>query len=183
MDNIERIETARMILTRPIEAEFPEYVRFNADPQVMATLGGVRTESQAREIFDRMLGGWNAVGFGLWTLRDKETNAFIGRGGARVVYLEGKPETEIGYGLHVEYWGKGLAMEVAREGMRVAFEVIGVPDMVCFTLPTNKASQRVMEKVGFRFERNGMFLNLPHVIYRITASEWRRIANACVSGH
>jgi len=170
---IERIETDRLLLTRPVEAEFPEYVQFNADPKVMATLGGVRTPEQAREIFDRMLASWVAVGFGLWTMRDRQTDEFIGRGGARVVYLEGKPETEVGYGLLSEYWGQGLATEVAREAQRVAFEIIGVPDLVCFTLPTNKASQRVMEKVGFRFERTGMFLNLPHVIYRITAEQWK----------
>jgi ribosomal-protein-alanine N-acetyltransferase len=170
---IERIETARLLLTRPIEAEFPEYARFNADPSVMATLGGVRTEAQAREIFDRMLACWTAVGFGLWTMRDKQTGAFIGRGGARVVYLEGKPETEIAYGLHAEFWGRGYAAEVAREGMRVAFEMIGVPDLVCFTLPTNQRSRRVMEKVGFRYERDGTFLNLPHVIYRMTREEYR----------
>ena len=178
---IDRIETSRLLLTRPVEAEFPEYVRFNADPKVMATLGGVRTEAQAREIFDRMLGSWTAVGFGLWTMRDRVTGAFIGRGGARVVYLEGKPETEVGYGLYSEYWGKGLATEVAREAQRVAFEIIGVPDLVCFTLPTNKASQRVMEKVGFRFERNGTFLNLSHVIYGITREQWRQRSARSVS--
>ena len=39
-------------------------------------------------------------------------------------------------------------------------------DIVCFTLPTNRASQRVMEKVGFVYERDITHANLPHVLYR-----------------
>lgn len=38
-------------------------------------------------------------------------------------------------------------------------------DLVCFTLTTNRASQQIMEKAGFEYERD--------VFYRITGSEWK----------
>jgi hypothetical protein len=43
-------------------------------------------------------------------------------------------------------------------------------DVVCLTLPTNRASQRVMEKAGFGYERDVVHTGLPHVLYRITAT-------------
>ncbi len=46
-------------------------------------------------------------------------------------------------------------------------------EVVCFTLTTNRASQRVMEKAGFEYERDIVHAGLPHVFYRITASGWK----------
>ncbi len=56
--------------------------------------------------------------------------------------------------------------------MRVAFTELHLPEIVCFTLPTNRASQRVMQKAGFRYERDLIYKDLPHVIYRLHASAW-----------
>ena len=39
--------------------------------------------------------------------------------------------------------------------------------IVAFTLTTNGASRRVMEKLGFRFERDIIHAGLPHVLYRL----------------
>jgi RimJ/RimL family protein N-acetyltransferase len=49
----------------------------------------------------------------------------------------------------------------------VAFENLGMSDLVAFTLPINQASRRVMEKIGFSFERDIVHAGLPHVLYRI----------------
>ena len=90
----------------------------------------------------------------------------------KVVPIDGRDEMELSYGLVAAYWGRGLATELARASLRIGFEVLGRPDLICFTLPTNRASQRVMEKAGFRYERDGVWADLPHVFYRQTAAEW-----------
>jgi RimJ/RimL family protein N-acetyltransferase len=66
-----------------------------------------------------------------------------------------------------ECWGRGLATELATESVRVGFEVLGLPDLVCFALPTNAASLRVMEKLGFRPESEVTVRGLPHVFCRL----------------
>jgi ribosomal-protein-alanine N-acetyltransferase len=139
----------------------------------MATLGGMRPESVMQERFELLLRNWTEDGFGLWIMRDRESGAFIGRGGLRRLTLEGKPEVEVGYALLPEFWGRGLATELAKESVRAAFEELQLPDLVCFTLPTNLASRRVMEKAGFRHERDGAYAELPHRFYRLTAAQWR----------
>ena len=82
------------------------------------------------------------------------TGRFIGRGGLQRLPVDGREQIEVGYGLMSEFWGQGLATELAAESVRVAFEVLQLPELVCFTLPTNLASRRIMEKVGFRYERD-----------------------------
>jgi RimJ/RimL family protein N-acetyltransferase len=55
---------------------------------------------------------------------------------------------------------------LARASVTVAFERLRLPGLVCFTLETNRASRRVMEKAGFRYERDFVYKDLPHVLYR-----------------
>jgi RimJ/RimL family protein N-acetyltransferase len=83
----------------------------------------------------------------------------------------------LAYALVTEYWGRGLATEMAKEILTGAFERLGMEKVVCFTLTTNRPSQRVMEKAGFEYERNVVHAGLPHVLYRISASEWKESRN------
>jgi RimJ/RimL family protein N-acetyltransferase len=165
-------KTARLTLHKPSEADLPDLLAMYRDPVVMATLGGVRDEEWTRASLGRMQDSWKQQGVGWWILRDPASGAFLGRGGLRKLFVGSTDEFEIGYGLVASAWGQGLATEFARECARVAFEILQLPDVVCFTLPTNRRSRRVMEKVGFRFERDIVFVNLPHVLYRITSWEW-----------
>jgi hypothetical protein len=77
----------------------------------------------------------------------------------------------VGYGLAAAFWGQGLATELARKSVWVGFETLGLSELVCFTLPTNGRSRRVMEKSGFRYERAFEHAGLPHVLYRLR--RWR----------
>jgi ribosomal-protein-alanine N-acetyltransferase len=174
------LATERLLLSRSRLEDLGELIRFAQNVQTMATLGGVRTAEQTREGLQRHLDHWAEHGFGWWTMRDRVSGAFIGRGGLRHVVLEGVPEVEIGYGLLPEYWGQGLAAEMSREALRLGFDVLGLQSIVSFTLPTNLRSRRVMEKVGLRFERNVIWADLPHVLYRIdraTAGQSTRSAD------
>jgi len=138
----------------------------------MATLGGVREPGETEAFFARNLADWAQHGFGWWTVCDRASGRFAGRGGLRRVEVAGGREVEVGYGFLPEYWGHGLATELVAASVAVAFETLQLEDLVCFTLRSNRASRRVMEKVGFRFEREGLHANLPHVFCRLTAAEW-----------
>ncbi len=146
------------------------------DAQVMATLGGVRSAAQSRAAVDAWIAHWGEYGFGLWIARDCETGAFAGRGGLQHTVVGGRAEVEVAYGFAAAFWGRGLATELAAASVRAGFETLGLADLVCFTLVTNRASQRVMEKVGFRFEREVVHANLPHRLYRLAAAGWRDAA-------
>jgi RimJ/RimL family protein N-acetyltransferase len=168
----EQVETRRLLLGRPTEADLPDLTALLTDPRVMATLGGLRTPEELEARHRRLFADWERDGFGLWVARRRPDRRFVGRGGVRRVQVGGREEVEVSYALAVEFWGQGLATELAREGVRAAFEVLGLPDLVCFTLPTNARSRRVMQKAGFRYERDVEHAGLPHVLCRLRRQEW-----------
>jgi RimJ/RimL family protein N-acetyltransferase len=166
-DYPERVETARLLLTRITDADFPDLLAMNQDPRVMATLGGLRPDEfwQARHVWN--LNHWREHGFGWWVARTLEDGRFAGRGGLRRAVVDGKDDVELGYGLVPEFWGEGLAGEIAKASIRAGFDVLGLQSIACFTLPTNRRSQRVMEKAGFTYVKDFVWMDLPHVLYRL----------------
>ena len=171
------VRTARLLLQRITLGDLPDIERMHANAQLMATLGGLRSAAQSRNFVDAWIAHWNEHGFGLWIARDAETGAFAGRGGVQHTVVGGRAEVEVAYGFMPAFWGRGLATEMAAASVRAGFETIGLADLVCFTLATNRASQHVMQKVGFKFEREVEHAGLPHLLYRLAATQWHDAAH------
>jgi ribosomal-protein-alanine N-acetyltransferase len=169
--HVETFRTNRLVAERMCAEDLDTLCRMNQDPRVMATLGGLRSAEQTRQFLSASLDHWDRHGYGLWMFRDSADRQFVGRGGLRRIEITGNLEVELAYALMAEYWGRGLATEMAQAIVDLGFRRLGLKEIVCFTLPTNRASQRVMEKVGFSYERDIVHAGLPHVFYRL------RIAN------
>jgi [ribosomal protein S5]-alanine N-acetyltransferase len=166
---IETFRTPRLSADRLRADHLDELSRMHRDPVVMATLGGLRSDEETRAFLRRSLEHWHRHGYGLWVLRDERDGRFVGRGGLRHVRVGGADEVEMAYALLAEFWGRGLATEMARAILKVAFEHLGMDQVVSFTLETNQASRRVLEKAGLIFERPLIHADYPHVLYRIVA--------------
>lgn len=172
-EDLARLRTARLVLTRIVAADLDDLCRMHRDPDVMATLGGLRSDEVSADILRQLMAHWETHGFGYWMARDPDSGAFVGRGGLRRVVVGGGDEIEVGYALMPEYWSRGLATELARECVRVGFEALGQQELVAFTLPTNYASRAVMQRVGFLYERDVIWSGMPHVLYRLPVEVWR----------
>lgn len=72
-------------------------------------------------------------------------------GGISLVNIEGH-KAEIGYWLGEDYWGKGLMTEAVEAVTKYGFEVLKLKRIYAYTFPTNKGSQRVLEKAGYELE-------------------------------
>ncbi len=174
MLNVDCFQTKRLS-ARPIQADdFRLLSQMHQNPQVMATLGGLRTDEETRQFLDSQLEHWRARHFGLWMFFSRDDGQFVGRGGLKHVQIEGQDEVEVGYALWPQFWNRGLATELATASVKCAFTELDLAHLVCFTLPTNFASRRVMEKCGFRFDRDFIWKQLPHVLYRLRREEWRQ---------
>jgi RimJ/RimL family protein N-acetyltransferase len=178
MQALDQLLTERLILERLRATHADDLGRLHRDERVMATLGGVRPEAETLCILAECEQHWEQYGFGLWAVREKATGTFAGRGGLKHTHVGGRDEVEVAYAFLPQYWGQGLATELAAASVRVGFDILQLPDLVCFTLTTNHASQRVMEKAGFRYERDILHAGLPHVLYRLTSSTWRAAARS-----
>ncbi len=165
--------TARLELRRLRDADFAHLRSHYRDERAMATLGGVRTDDETRELLQGYLEHWDTHGFGWWAVHERASGGFIGRGGLRTVEILGRAEVEIGYAFVPEAWGHGFATELARESVRVAFDVLDRPQVVSFTLPTNAASRRVMDKAALRHQGEILHADQVHVLYVLPRQEWR----------
>ena len=162
----ERVETKRLVGERLREEHFAMLRALDSDPDVMATLGGLRSENETWETLRTGLEHWARNGFGILVFHPRETDEPMATAALRRVQIEGRDEVELGYRVAAAWWGRGIATEMATALVRVARERLGLEEIVAFTLPHNLASRRVMEKVGFRYERDIEWVGLRHVLYR-----------------
>lgn len=163
---LESFSTPRLKAERLVPAHLPELRRMDRDEGFMAHLGGVRDEAGTASYLERNLAHWEAHGFGVWMLRDRDRLALIGRAVLRHLDVEGTDEVEVGYGFYPDYWGRGLATEAARACVHIGLAQLGLPSVVAVTLPTHRASQRVMVRAGLAYEREILHAGLPHVLFR-----------------
>ncbi len=165
----ERLDTGRLRCERLTREHADELIPLLQDPRVAATLAASGQPLSEEEIEDRVAGGiehWERSGFGLWVLRDRATGEVVGRGGLQHTFVAGTDEIEAAWAILPARWGEGLATEFAEATVGVAFGELHLPDVVAFTLPGNLASRKVMEKVGFTYERELLHAGLTHVLYR-----------------
>ena len=85
---------------------------------------------------------------------------------------------EIAYVLHPDYWGQGLATEVGRLLLSFGFQKLRLHRIFATCDPRNVASDRVLQKLGMRFEgrmREVMLIRdgwRDSMLYAILEGEW-----------
>jgi len=163
--SLDSFSTARLRAERLTAAHFADIRAMDRDAKYMALLGGPRSETETRAYMARNLQHWDDHGFGLWILRDSDGRV-AGRCVLRHLEVDGTDEVELGYGLHTQYWGRGLATEVAKELLRLGRDELNCPSIVAITRRDNLASQRVLVKTGLIYEREVEHDGVPHLLYR-----------------
>jgi [ribosomal protein S5]-alanine N-acetyltransferase len=148
------------------------YIDLFSDPAVAATLwpgalGGTRTAEQSAEMLRADIDHWRDERFGPWVFYETATGVFVGRGGLRRTTVKGSSCVEVLYAVRSDVWGRGYATEMATVAVAHARR-LGLGDVVGFTLVSNGASRRVLEKVGMRFDEDPFeHANLPHLLGRL----------------
>ena len=174
-----QLETPRMILRRWQAEDREPFARLNGDPAVMEHFPNPLTRQESDDLADRIEAHFNEHGFGVWATELRAGSSFIGFIGLNILHFGAAftPCVEIAWRLAAEHWGTGLATEGAQAVVRHAFNDLGIPALVSFTVPANRRSRRVMEKLGMTHDPRDDFDHplLPedhplrrHVLYRLT---------------
>ena len=103
------IRTERLVLRRWTDADRPAFHDLNSDPLVMATIGPVMDRAQSDAMMDRIEGGFDVHGFGLWCVELDGTS--IGFTGLSVPWF--RDGVEVGWRIRSAWWGNGYAPEAA----------------------------------------------------------------------
>jgi len=145
------IETARLVMRPPIEADLDAFAELLGNPESAAFFGGPVPRAAAWRSMATMTGAWSLRGFGMFSVVERASGRCIGRLGPW--QPEGWPGTEVGWGLIREAWGKGYATEGATAAIDWAFEALGWTDVIHTIAPGNMASIAVAKRLGS--ERRG----------------------------
>ncbi|MGZ4796347.1 MAG: GNAT family N-acetyltransferase [Acidimicrobiia bacterium] len=168
----ESFATARLVAHRAGGDDEDFVVAMFADPRVTATLGGPRDRETVGQALRRWDEHWVTHGFGPWIVDETATGAPVGWILLHVTDTGGPGSVEVGWSIAADRWGAGLATEGGAAATRIGFRDVGVDALVSFTLPGNRASRGVMEKLGFAYDCDVEHAGLPHVLYRLTKKDW-----------
>jgi RimJ/RimL family protein N-acetyltransferase len=152
---IPTLETERLRLRAFRPEDIDDYAALYADPEVVRYLGS------GTEHWDRgrswrhmafLVGHWRLKGAGIWVIEQKETGTFVGTGG--FAEPDGWPGFELAGCLAPRWWGQGYAMEAGRAALDYAFDVLNKDQVISLVHPENRASIRVIERLGQRLLRS-----------------------------
>lgn len=90
-----------------------------------------------------------------WGFILKETGELIGSGG--LVFIDSKDMYELGYNMMRKYWRKGLTTEAANAIIGFGKNKLMQKQFYCCHAIDNPASGKVMTKVGFQYQNDGVY--------------------------
>lgn len=172
------LHTERLTLRPWQDDDLDALARVFAEPAVWRyPVGRGFTPAETAAFLERTQVFWADHGFGLWAAELTETGALLGFIGLSIpTFLpEVLPAVEVGWRLHPDVWGRGLATEGGAASLRFGFTELGLDRIVSIAEPDNVASIRVMEHLGMTFERDAVHPRraFPLVVWEITAERWR----------
>ena len=141
------LRTGRLHLIPVAWPDLPDLIALKADPRVFAVmLGGVRSPVRAAEELAQDIAAWAAHGYGIWTVRDAATDAFLGLTGL-MDRADGRG-TALRFALWPEARGRGLAREAAGAALMFGHETAGLGRIVAVARADNTASRTVLGAIG-----------------------------------
>jgi len=171
-EHVVHLRTERLVLRRFTRDDVALIVELDSDPEVTRYVGLTEPTTplivEAR-VFPTVFGWYEKhPAHGFWATHEASTGAFIGWFHYRPAKVA-PHELELGYRLRRDAWGKGYATEGSRALLAHAFDTLRDPRVVAHAFRANRASTRVMEKVGMSFEREELEDGQPLDWYGIDA--------------
>ncbi len=148
------IESARLNLRRATVEDYafifellndPDWKRFISDK-------GLKTEEEARGyIQTRLIAMYEKLGFGLYVVELKSGGALIGMCG--LIKRDSLDDVDLGFAFLPQFRGQGYAREAAAATLEYGKREFALKRIVAITHPENECSGRLLEKLGFTFEK------------------------------
>lgn len=181
MAELIEFETERLRLRQWKLVDREPFAAINADSRVMEFFPSPLARTASDALADRCQSHIVERGWGFWAAESKDTQEFLGFVGLLTssAELPFAPCVEVGWRLGFQHWGKGYASEGARGALRIAFELLGLTEVVSFTALRNARSRAVMERLGmvssgtFEHPRVPAGSGLrPHFLYRLSGNDY-----------
>lgn len=154
-----RLETGRMILSRPTQADIAPVFAITSDPVTARYLGGVPQMHEHFMRFSRGAGSWLLYGYGNFVVRLRDDPAPIGICGIfhswRGLGDDFDDMPEAGWIFDRAHVGMGLGREAMDAVMAWYAAKFGPRRIVAMIDPDNQPSLRLAAALGFSVFRHG----------------------------
>lgn len=163
------LETERLVLRGHTLDDFRAYAEMWADPAVTRFIGGAPlSEEESWGKFVRSFGQWSLMGFGFWSVVEKQS----GRRTGELGFLEGRRDItpsltgtpECGWAFVPSVHGRGFASEALSAALGWGDEHFGKVRMACMIAPENAPSLKLAAKFGFREAHRTLYKGEPTVV-------------------
>jgi len=147
-------ETNRLIISKFGIKDAPFFLELVNTPKWLKYIGdrGIKTIKQAKKaIQEGHLKSYEDYGFGFYKMTLKKTLEPIGSIG--LIKREALEYVDMGFALLPEFEGKGFGYEASLETLNLAESIFKLPKVNAITLPTNKTSIALLQKLGFAYEK------------------------------
>jgi RimJ/RimL family protein N-acetyltransferase len=151
---INTLETERLTIRHLSTDDAPFILELLNEPSFIQNIGdrNVRSIPDAElYILKGPVASYKKNGFGLDLVVLKETGESIGICG--LIKRDTLDDVDIGYAFLPRFWSQGYAVESALAVREYGQQVHSLKRIVAITLPENKGSVRVLEKIGLIFEK------------------------------
>lgn len=123
-------------------------------------------ETEAGLFFERIQHRYQTDGYCFWAVIRKTDNRFLGICGLLNQVIDGKKEIEVGYRLSDAFWNQGYGSEAAMGCILYAKDKLKLRSVISLIRAVNTPSIRVAEKNGLMLEKETVFHDLPHLVFR-----------------
>jgi [ribosomal protein S5]-alanine N-acetyltransferase len=169
----ERLETDRTFM-RPFEDDdLVDLSVIFSDPQVMlyTATGRPKTPSMSANYLHCQQDHQEIYGFSLGAVIRRSDQRLIGQCG--LARLHQTQETVLGYTFAQDCWGYGYATETTIAWLKFAFDQLQLPKIMAAVKSDNRASLRVLDKLGMSYDRTDTFYGCACAYYGIRRDQWK----------
>lgn len=151
------LETERLILSEITDSDISAVFALFSNEDVVKYYDLQKLEefAQAEKLVSLFKSRFDSETGIRWAIRLKNTNSLIGTCGFNSWVIPMK-NTVIGYDLHPNYWGNGIAKEAVGAILQTAFSGVlpcgAIHRVQADTVPGNIASEHLLLALGFKFE-------------------------------
>ena len=143
--------TKRLIIEHFTCADIHMWASIEADPLVRKFVDGkCLSREEAGHYVKMNMDSYAVNGFGRFAVRSKTSKRIIGMCG----FLQQDEEIDFGYRYSAETWGKGIGYEAANKVLNYGLEHLKLKKICAGVAIKNIPSIKILEKLGFEFEKN-----------------------------
>lgn len=161
------LETERTILTPLKEADFQAIISMYFEPdsnKFIPPLQNKSIEEYQAFLQKKVLKNNQPKGHGMWTIRLKDTQEFIGTVNLNI--LEVLQLTHLGAHLARAAWGKGYATEVLNILSHHGLKTLKLPTIHALVEEQNHASKNMLGKIGMSYFKTIELYDTQVMLYR-----------------